>query len=547
MSHYTDIGGECFAITDSPPTEDTTNDTKTYDLVCKSKTEFYKVFRDIIREVPDTIRLFRAYLPYGKPQLKGLLHSDKEPLKKVIQMRRDMLRESINSSNQTIKNIQFVRYYDNLGILLKSIDEVKGTSTATSRTELQSRIKKLSRDRIFYILLEMAWKLIHPDKIETGTEDTWMNLLNQMDTLTLGNIVESIQGINDPSKFRKIVDIEQVAKATDTVIHAASPPDDAAELRRRLEAILQVLVIKKYLKAPLRGNTTGPAVNNALIAEVGSMIPETMNATTQTDKKVGGASASLYESMGPYYEFFEKKYEPITSVLAKAPAVESISLTTLSHLLFICEKIASRSPPEHGIYRISHLDNSVLEYLHAQLGTIRAHLDDPSITDEQKKAYLDAVELIPIVSITSLLNKFGKSGHYNDPQKTPRLQIMMVGYNLNHYATNEDMTLEESGDFPKEQIFDATKEFFTPNDVYLVCTDSTRQNIPMNLFEIDDMRVDVVKNSMNISEIKDNYFNKYKQPAIYLENVMKIETDTVYPHGMLALSMFMASRELLPK
>jgi hypothetical protein len=551
LPEYVDIGGECFAVTDTmePPSSEEvdSNNTNTYDLVCKSKREFQNTFSDIIKEHPNTVQLFRKYLPYGKKQLEGILNSEKEELKEIIEARRNMLKNSIEHSNQTVKSIQFIRYYDNLNLLLKSIDNVRKDSSAE---ELQKRIRNLSKDRIFYILLEMAWKLLHPDEIQSGTEDTWMALLDSIKSLSLGDIVETINGIKDPSRNKRI-DIEQVQKAT-KINYVLSPPDDVDELRDRLKAILQILATKKYLKMPIPTNKKDPIINDSTLKHLSNSIQGSMIPT----KTVGGSKAlsggSLYETMGPYYDFFEKKYEPITSVLSKAPMDESIFLNTLSQFLFICEKIASRSPPDHGIYRITNLDESVLSYLRSQLGAIRGYLTDPSTSDEQKEAYIAAVDLIPVVSITSLLNKFGKSGHYIDPKKLPRLQIMMVGYNMDHFPTKEDISLggdANVGDYPKEKIYEATQKFFTKDSVYLVCTDSdsVHHHIPMNLFEIDDMYVDVVKNAMTINEVKDNYFNKYKKPAIYLETVMKIETDTTYPYAMLALSMFMASRELLPK
>ena len=544
LSDYVDIGGECFAVIDTvePPPQ---NDSKTYDLICKSKTEFRKIFGDIIRQYPDTVSLFRAYLPYGETQLQGLQHSDKAMLKKIIEARMETLKSSIASSNQTIKNIQFVRYYDNLSALLKTIDQAKGMGVTTTPAQLQARIKKLSKERIFYILLEMAWKLIHPEMIERGTEDTWMKMLDNVDALTLGRLVESIQGINDPTKYSRRIDIEQVERASNSIVHAASPPDDAVELRRRLEAILQVLTVKRYLKKPVL-NAKGPIVNDTTITGLNKQLSKSM-----TPSQTGGAISmiSLYDAMAPFYEFFEKKYEPITTILSNAPAVESISLPSLAQLLFVCEKISSRSPPDHGIYRVTNLDVSVMDYLRGQLGTIRTHLTDPSVTEEQKAEYTKSAELLPIVSITSLLNKFGKSGHYNDPKKIPHLQIMMVGQNMSHYPTADDMKVEDIGDFPKDKIYEAASEFFTETSVYLVCTssDAIYHDIPMKVYEIDDMMVDVAKRAMNINELKDNYFNKYQKPSIFLENVMKLETDMMYPHGMLALSMFMASKELLPK
>jgi hypothetical protein len=69
----------------------------------------------------------------------------------------------------------------------------------------------------------------------------------------------------------------------------------------------------------------------------------------------------------------------------------------------------------------------------------------------------------------------------------------------------------------------------------------------MKLFEIDDNTVDVSK-KQSLVPISDNFFNKNpKQADLHLEKIMKISPETLYHHGMLALSIFMASKELLSK
>lgn len=552
LSDYVDIGGECFTVTDTmeqPPQ----NDSKTYDLVCKSKTEFIKTFRSIVKQYPDTVRLFRAYLPYGEPQLQGLPHSEKDTLKKIIQARMDMLQTSIQSSNQLVKNIQFTRYYDNLAALLKQIDAAVGTVQTITPNAVQRRVHKLTKEKIFHLLLELGWKLMHPEKIEKGTEESWMKLMESVEELTLGRLVESIKNINDPDKFSARINIDRLERATESLTDAASPPDDASELRRRLEAILQLLAVKKYLKKPLPENTKGPIMNNATVKQIGDKLINSMDPVSGGGNASQPISASnipskaLYGSMAPFYEYFEKRYDPIASILSKATMNSAISLPALAQLLFVSDYIVSHSL--YGIHRITHLDPTVLAFIRGQLSAVQAYVADPSTTEDEKTLFIQASSRLPTVSITSLLNKFGVSGHYNDPEKIPVLQFMCVGINLHHQPTKEDMKIENTGDFPRQQIYDATLDFFNEDDLYIVCTsaDASRENIPVKVYEIDDESVDVSKRSVSINELKEQYFNQYPNPEIHLERVMDVNSDIIYQHGMLALSMFMASKELLPK
>ena len=250
--------------------------------------------------------------------------------------------------------------------------------------------------------------------------------------------------------------------------------------------------------------------------------------------------------MKPFYDFFKEKYDPITSIISsKLP--DGLSLTSLSKLLFICQKITSQSPIQHGIYRITNIDPSIMEFLRTQLGSVQAYVNDASRTDEERKSFTDMAGFVPIVSIKSLLNKFGKSGHYTDPETIPTIRIMMTGINIDPYATKDDMKIEIKDDFQKEQMYQAATDFFTDQCIYLVCNEAKATQTSMNVFEVNYLDVNVSKNEWKVNNMEKNYFNEFKEPPLFLEDVMDVKSNIVYNHGMLALSMFIASEELLPK
>jgi hypothetical protein len=564
-SDYVDIGGECFNITgttDAPP-ETQINTTKTYDFVCKSKTQFYKTFKEIISKFPNTIRLFSIYLPYQKEQLRGITDKDKVELKAIIEARITSLQDSVNHNNQPIKNMQFVRYHDNLKSLIKEIDATTATTSTTSLSDLEKRIVyKFPKKRVYYVLMELAWYLLHPKEIKTNS-DSWMKLLDAVDTINLGKFVESIHKSND-----MFIDVDRVEKA-DKLASAISPPDASAELKKRLESILQLFVAQKYLKAPLQANDKGPIVNEKTIKELESTLPRShktavlgggnntnsmnvtsINTTSSTNNKNVNSfkinSESVAKMMKPFYDFFKEKYGPITSKLSK-DLPDGLSLVSLSKLLFVCQKITSQSPIQHGIYRIINIDPAMFEFLRNQLGSVQAYVNDETRPDEERKSFTDMAGFVPIVSIKSLLNKFGKSGHYTDPETIPTVRIMMMGMNIDPYKNKDAMKIDINDDFQKEQIYQAATTFFTDQSIYLVCNEAKATHTSMNVFEVNYLDVNVSKNEWSVSNMDENYFNKFKEPPLFLEDVMDVKSHIVYNHGMLALSMFIASEELLPK
>ena len=556
-SDYVDIGGECFNITgttDAPP-ETQINTTKSYDFICKSKTQFEKTFKDIFVKFPNTVRLFRIYLPYQKEQLRGITDKDKVDLKAIIEARITSLQESVKHSNQSIKNMQFVKYHDNLKNLIKEIDATTATTSTTSLSDLQGRIVgKFSKKRVYYVLMELAWYLLHPKEITTNS-DSWMKLLDAVETLNLGTFIKKIHETK-PHDMR--IDVDRVGEA-DKLDKGISPPDASAELKKRLESILQLFVAQKYLKAPLKTNDKGPLVNEKTIKELSGKLPESMisggggnNTSSKNNKNAMNvnsfkiSSESVANMMKPFYDFFKEKYDPITSVLS-SELPDGLSLASLSKLLFICQKITSQSPIQHGMYRITNIDPSIIEFLRTQLGLIQAYVNDASRTDEERKSFTDMAGFVPIVSIKSLLNKFGKSGHYTDPETIPTVRIMMTGMNIDPYVTKDDMKIDIKDDFQKEQIYQAATTFFTDQSIYLVCNEAKATHTSMNVFEVNYLDVNVSKNEWKVNNMEENYFNKFKEPPLFLEDVMDVKSNIVYNHGMLALSMFIASEELLPK
>jgi hypothetical protein len=82
-----------------------------------------------------------------------------------------------------------------------------------------------------------------------------------------------------------------------------------------------------------------------------------------------------------------------------------------------------------------------------------------------------------------------------------------------------------------------------------VCTksDNAKENIPMNVYEIDFDQVDVSDNGLTINSIPENYFNKNKEPAVFLDGLVTLDPYVVYNDAELALSIFILFKELMPK
>jgi hypothetical protein len=98
---------------------------------------------------------------------------------------------------------------------------------------------------------------------------------------------------------------------------------------------------------------------------------------------------------------------------------------------------------------------------------------------------------------------------------------------------------------------------YNKDNIYIVCTKSENimQQIPINVYDIDYSQVNISKNDISndikIINLPENYFNKNKDKEtlsnIYLENLLDIKPHVVYNDAELALSIFIAFKELMPQ
>ena len=99
----------------------------------------------------------------------------------------------------------------------------------------------------------------------------------------------------------------------------------------------------------------------------------------------------------------------------------------------------------------------------------------------------------------------------------------------------------------KEDTDKAVKEFYKEGNIYMVCSklDNIAENIPINVYDID-----YTKDTVDIDKLLDNYFNKNIETLkdeVFLENLLDIKPYVVYNDAELALSIFIAFNELMPK
>jgi hypothetical protein len=165
------------------------------------------------------------------------------------------------------------------------------------------------------------------------------------------------------------------------------------------------------------------------------------------------------------------------------------------------------------------------------------------LTNIDKNTFNKQIFKLPKVRLSSLSNISNTNSNSMYKDSNNLYQFFTMGSNIN-YHTLPSLKLADNTE-------EAVKEFYKEGNIYIVCTksDNITEQIPINVHDIDYNTIDVSENPIKIDNIPENYFNKNKDglSEIKLENLLDIKPYSVYNDTELALSIFIALKELMPQ
>lgn len=557
-----DVGGIKYYMLPGKPIQD----------VYKSRDEYLRTFGDI----PDDERILRQYMGFSlqsKKRLKFESPEDKEKLIDILKRRATQLQRSQEFSSSILKNTIFQRSYLNIqkiiedlggvGVSAKLVEEVKSEDDEKC-TKAKTAVKAIPEDRLFFILLEIAWYLLHPDSVPKDIQCSWAELIQELDTLRLRGIVDQIKSTVPPSDdgtpvnyFTKagLGDIKK-SKATNALeminefVKKMNGDDANKAMKDRLEVLLKVLKMKKYIDdtSPINAGTE-KLLTNSLI----------------TNPMRGGAGVNkidrpLSQAMMPFFDYFKVVFDPIyafleTQLLVKVPntngSIKSVTIPQLVTMLHICNNLKPSETPgvdinSYGIYRVINIGADILGFFKNMLSHTAGYINDKLSDPKEVMQFGTHLFKLPKVRLTSLIDG---DPLYKDPDTIPYTRFLVLD-------TNFKMK-EGEADTEKTK---ALKDFFKPEDLYILCTNSKKyesidMDIPMNLYTIDFESVDVTEPGLT-------NIRPYEVPGVgptkpaggageekdTLNNYIDINPPgVVYNEAELALSIFILFKQLMPK
>jgi len=554
---------------------------KPVELAYQNRSEFKRAFGND----PRTEFILRKYMfpdLVSKRKLSFDNPKEKDELIKILEKRASQLESSKEFSSSILKNTIFQQSYINVQ---KLIQDLKGADYKPIKdssikipdllpcTKAKKYIKSISEDRLLELMLELSWMLLNPDKVPQEVRCSWAGLIKKLDTLRLGDIMTMIRdeqekkGVKSdlkPLNYLERIDMIKVGKAP-SIKNALDQAKEMAlqiqadnaklTMEERLKTLLSILEVKKYLSNSLPVDESRMKI---IDSNEGAKISKSL---IQNPLQGGGQKLDkpLGLAMLPFFEYFKVSYDPIYSFLDQSISTytkgntqetKTLTIPSLLTLLHLCNNIQRPLPDAvkrdiYGIYRIINVGPEIMSFIKHVLDSTITEIDKRQ--DKSKKfSFNRQIFELPKVRLSSLLNKF-TSNSAKDPDTIPTIQFFVVGKNLT--IPPKDKFLDPKTPELNDKVYSELSSFFNEKDLYIVYTpdDKTSENIPMNLYQVDLDSVDVGENTIKFNSLDDNYFNVNKTPELFLEKLVTLREYVIFNDAEIALSIFIAFKELMPK
>jgi hypothetical protein len=524
---------------------------------------------------------------------------EKAQLMDILKKRQAQLSQSPEFASNQLNKAIFKKSHIGISELLKVIE---GSNVLDSKPDGKSEKCKadlvtlekqqpLGKNKIYQILLQMAWYLSHPNDVALkDIECEWASVVNKLTTLRIPDILTSINSANGvpsaPMNYFKRKDIVNTFEKAASFENALATPDnsgqkDDAALRQKIESLMQVLQMKKYLnKKPIEEVTsentkhlTNQLINNPM-AEPSSQ--ELVNTVVTPNNKKGGKrirggnkltlGKELGAAMNPLFDYFRVAMDPIYSLLESKVGSTTSSLPNLLTLLHICNSIRPSSDPKeiYGIYRITKVDKDAFAFIDNQLKMIIDKINgmEGDAVPLQKQTLEDQLLKLPKVRLTIPGNP-SITPTPVDQNKYPVIQFFIVDTNLelkDAFMTKQANTKNSAAlkkvfnDNKGTELNNAIEQFFVKGDLYMFCTEkgttiTNLEEIPIRNYEIDYSTIDITKPKITTTK-PDNYFNKYisnnTNEPLYMEELVDLTPHVAYTDAALALGIFIKMHALMP-
>lgn len=544
-------------------------------------------------------RLLLKYLPLKinrKIQFTGARgENEKKQLLKILYARLKALEESKHFKSNILIHTLLQRYYKNILQLIYEIEhpthdvaEVDGQCPAEIEyieelsviKDNKKKVKKVNQERLFKIILGMAWYLLNPGEIPENMECQWAKMVQHFEGLSINDVLNDMKKMDDsaldtnPLNYFKKVSLSDLKNTSivnmgkkvkgmlrDSVSKSAADDASSTDMKQHINRLLTLLAMKKYLKSSDKINANNVAKVEKQLSEnpmAGSNAADAsaVSAAEQKPGKISGGGykifdTALYNAMTPFFDYFKVLYDPIYSFLEGGLVenkgiknVKNVILPELLQLLHVTSKIKSTN--RAGVYKLTGITSTLLAFINRQFAVMQTEVQSKDL--DKQKVFIDQLNLLPDVRLSSIMKPDGGT-----PFSTAQPVYLQ-------FLTKENIKLPTLNEFSsnvsnKNETHKELTEFFAEDSIFVLCTKdrglvecvdtcySDLKDVPMTVFEIEFNDVDITK-ELIINPLKEHYFNTNE---FKLDKLLTLHLESQYTADELALSIFILFKELMPK
>jgi hypothetical protein len=478
QSNYLDIAGDLYVLTLE----------KDIRLAFKSKYEFYKNYNTI------NVALFRRVFSKSlsgpvEERFAKLSVEDRMDLLKSINYRIKSLEEQLQLTNSL--SSQSDRRILNGLIDLKSRFEAMSGKPAPKHTTLGDAPKLLKmlkdKDQTLEAILRIAWYLVNPDKIPQADIQRFESIVNAIGIQDIiknirsdENLPEDIRTLKsmnyfDRVKLKNIVEQPTVGKSMDEVRTELVTEPSEKILRRRIEQILQVFQLHKFINKETADD---------MLAKI--------NNDSTFNPKLADIDSSMIDkiavSLDPIYKFYRSIYNPVYDMIVKSmtPNFEKYNMNRMLRILGNAMMYIQGKIEDNGIYKLigdgipetQMLMNDIINnpaYRTPEMIQTLKYLPDFVLKQFEykmvKKEIIppDALKALPDALREKYEKRREKKAKLRDVAKLHLKNIkfytvdhIAIPTNVNQLTSRFDLNKEE-----QQTFIDTIKKFFVPDAIYM--------------------------------------------------------------------------------
>ena len=436
-------------------------------------------------------QLFITYMriePFVKKDYGAIPDEDKEKLKIIFETYLQYLKNSKESSGNSIVSIMIDRTYYNIKAILEAL---KGRGEDYSKmseicTQSKEKLREIDPSMKQKMIAEFTWLLNTPYQVTSENECKWAEMVAELADIKIGSMIPPNQ--------------EQT--------------QGGGAMNSRIKTLLTVLHVAEMGKKPFTQTGGGSA----------------------TDDFHDILTKELSLALLPLFDYIKSMYQPVYGMLQSCMIRSHVKkrkiVEPLLVLLHISNYFVGSRNESYGIYRIRNTNKLLTPFITAHLQCSMTCINKMSVA--KRKKCLESIHQLSPIRVSSLPKRKAVPSIKKAPP-LPTVQYITLDGNLT--IPPFERFYRKGSESEKESAFQAITDFFTKDDIYMAYSPS--EEIPMNLYEIDYSAIDTMETHIPIIT-HDSYFISHPHE---LQQFAPLVENAIYTNAELVLSIFISLKE----